>query len=56
MIDILIVALLVVLLGLDLRYILRKMKRKECIGCGSCSGNCAHCYGGCETHTVKTAK
>ena len=52
--NIIIVAILVVIVGLAVRYIIKAKKSgKKCIGCpdgGSCSSGCGSC-GGCGCHT-----
>ena len=52
--NIIIVAILVVIVGLAVRYIIKAKKNgKKCIGCpdgGSCSSGCGSC-GGCGCHT-----
>ena len=51
LIDILTIAIIVVILGLSVRYIVRARKKGiKCIGCPDgtrCAGNCAGCSGNC---------
>lgn len=50
-VDFLILAVIAVIVGLAVFYIIRSKKSgKKCIGCpdsGACSGNCAGCSCGC---------
>lgn len=51
MIDVLVIAVIALVLGLAVRYIIRaKKKGIKCIGCpdgAKCAGNCAGCSGNC---------
>ena len=50
MIDIIVIAVLALLVGAAVWYIVKTKKKGRCIGCpdsGSCSGNCAGCSCGC---------
>jgi len=51
MTDFIVIAILVVIIGAAVAYIVRAKKRGGCIGCpdsGKCSGNCGGCSG-CHT-------
>ena len=58
MTDYILLAIIVVIIGAAVAYIIREKKRgTKCIGCpngGACSGHCSGCNGSCGCDTDET--